>query len=349
MLAYIAQDVERHQDIPFPRSMQLRSLTLTFAIFTFCLPSLGQITVSSPSNSTVASPTKFAATAKSSISGVSITAFKIYVDNNEKYSIGSSSISTSLSLSAGSHYVVLQAWDSKGNIYKKALNLSVSTTSSSDTGSTSAYTNIDQMTGWESCDVCAGAGGSGPTTPYSMAQNISNPSMDGRSAKFWIGGSTPYSQALWWKHLTAVPSAHHFVYDLYFYLTNSSAPQALEFDVNQSVNGKHFIFGTQCDIRKTKQFDVWDDINQKFVPTGIACAAPSAYKWHHLIWEFERTTDNRVKFVSVTLDGVKHYVNISYATRSSSASSLSTAFQMDGNYQQTDYSTWLDKVTLEYW
>jgi len=331
-----------------PPEYALRSLTLALLISISCLSSLGQITVSSPSTTSVASPTKFAATAKPS-SGASITEFKIYVDNNQKYSTQSGSISTSLSLSAGAHYVVFQAWDSKGTMYKKSLNISVSTTSSSDSGSSSAYTNIDQMSGWESCDVCAGADGNGPTTPYSMSQNISSPSMDGKSAKFWIGGSTPYSQALWWKHLTAVPNAHHFVYDLYFYLTNSSAPQALEFDANQSANGHHFIYGTQCDIRKTKQFDVWDDINKKFVPTGVACAAPSAYKWHHLIWEFERTTDNRVKFVSVTLDGVKHYINMSFATRSTSASSLSAAFQMDGNYQQADYSTWLDKVTLKYW
>jgi hypothetical protein len=326
----------------------LRSLTLAFLISTFCLPGLAQITVSSPSSTTVSSPTKFVATAKST-SGVSITTFKIYIDNISKYSIQSGSISTSLSMSAGAHNVVFQAWDSKGTVYKKSMFISVSSTTSGDTSSSNSYTNIDEMSGWESCDVCAGAGGSGPTTPYSLAQHISSPSMDGNSAKFWIGGSTPYSQALWWKHLTATPSAHHFVYDSYFYLTNSSAPQALEFDVNQSANGKHFIFGTQCDIRKTKQFDVWDDINEKFVATGVACPAPSAYKWHHLVWEFERTTDNRVKYVSVTLDGVKHYINMSYATRSSSASSLSAAFQMDGNYLQTDYSTWLDKVKLTYW
>jgi len=327
----------------------LRSLTLALLVSTFCLPAFGQITVSSPSSTTVSSPTKFAATAKSTISGISITTFKIYVDNNEEYSIKSSSISTSLSMSAGSHNVVLQAWDSKGNVYKKALTIRVSTTTTGDTTNSSSYTNIDEMSGWESCDVCAGANGSGPVTPYSMLQNILSPSIDGGSAKFWIGGSTPYSQALWWKHLTATPKAHHFAYDLYFYLTNSSAPQALEFDVNQSVNGKHFIFGTQCDIRKTKQWDVWDDVNKKFVATGVACAAPAAYKWHHLVWEFERTTDNRTKFISVTLNGVKHYVNVSYATRSISASSLSTAFQMDGNYLQTDYSTWLDKVKLTYW
>lgn len=306
-----------------------------------------QITVSSPSTSTVSSPAKFSASAKSE-HGVSITEFKLYIDNTEKYRTSSANISTSLSLSSGTHNVVFQAWDSKGYVYKKQLYVKVSTTTSSTT-STSSYTNIDQMNGWESCDACAGSGGTGPSTPYSMTQYISSPSIDGKSAKFWIGGSTPYSQALWWKHLTAQSGAHHFLYDLYFYITNPSAPQALEFDVNQSANGHHFIFGTQCDIRKSKQWDVWDDIYQKFIPTGIACSAPSAYKWHHLILEFYRSTDNRTHFIAVTLDGAKHYISKSYATRSTSASSLSTAFQMDGNYQQTDYSTWLDKIKLTYW
>jgi hypothetical protein len=50
-------------------------------VCTFCLSSLGQITVSSPSTTSVTSPTKFAATAKSTTSGISITTFKIYVDN----------------------------------------------------------------------------------------------------------------------------------------------------------------------------------------------------------------------------------------------------------------------------
>lgn len=307
-----------------------------------------QITVSSPTTSTVSSPAKFAATAKSQY-GVSITEFKIYIDSTQKYSTSSGSISTSLSLSGGQHNVVFQAWDSKGYVYKKQLYITVSTTSASSTTSTNSYTNIDQMSGWESCDSCAGSGGTGPSTIYNLVQYILSPSLDGKSAKFSLGGSTPYSQALWWKHLTAQPGAHHFLYDLYFYLKNSSAPQALEFDVNQSANGHHFIFGTQCDIRKSKQWDVWDDIYKKFIPTGIACSAPTAYKWHHLILEFYRSTDNRTHFIAVTLDGAKHYISKSYATRSTSASSLSTAFQMDGNYLETDYSTWLDKIKLTYW
>lgn len=170
--------------------------------------------------------------------------------------------------------------------------------------------------------------------------------MDGKSSKFHIGGSTPYANALWWKQLGANSSAHHFTYDLYFYLKNPSAAQALEFDVNQSVNGKKYIFGTECTSAR-----IWKvySASQHWVNTGIGCPKPTAYKWHHLIWEFQRTSGGNVQFISVTLDGVKHYVNRTYGPKSSSASEINVAFQMDGNKYMTDYDTWLDKVKLTYW
>lgn len=205
-----------------------------------------------------------------------------------------------------------------------------------------------QKTKWSSCTVCAGAGGSGPTASISQALYIGTPSMTGSSSKFSIGGSTPYSNALWWKQVGANSAAHNFKYDLYFYIKNPSAAQALEFDVNQSVGGHKYIFGTQCNIKGTHAWDVWS-VATHWKSTGIPCPAPSAYKWHHLTWQFQRTSGNNVKFVSVTLDGVTHYVNRIYAPKSSGVSELNAAFQMDGNKTMTDYQVWLDKVTLTAW
>jgi hypothetical protein len=209
--------------------------------------------------------------------------------------------------------------------------------------------SIDEKTGWESCTVCAGPGGDGLPALFSMTQFKSSPSMDGKSTVFWLGGDTPYTQALWWKQLGANSSAKNFVYDLYLYLTDSSAPQALEFDVNQSVGGKKYIFGTECDIKNTHTWRVWDTANAKWLSTGVTCPVPSAYKWHHLVWEFQRTSDNKAKFIAVTLDGVKTYINRSYYPKASSVNEINVAFQMDGNKYQTDYKVWLDKVTLKYW
>lgn len=325
----------------------LLSITTTLLL---SAASFASISVSSPAaNSTVTSPTAF----KASASGA--TAMQIYVDNVLKAQVNSSTISTSLGLASGSHYVVFQAWYSNGSYAKSAetIKVSGSATSSSSTTSTSTTSgtlidNIDQLTGWQSCDACAGAGGSGPTTAFSMKQFVGSPSTDGQAAQFWLGGSTPYSQALWWKQLGG-RSASHFTYDLYFYYTNAGAPQALEFDMNQSIGGKKYIFGTQCNIRGGNHWDVWDTANAHWVNTGVGCPAPPTYKWNHLVEEFERTSDGHVHFIAITLNGQKFYINRYFWPPGSSVNELNVAVQLDGNYTETNYSVWVDKIRVYYY
>lgn len=306
------------------------------------------VTVSTPTpGATVASPFKVAATATASSS---VTAMAVYVDNNLAFKANGASVSTTISTSSGSHYVVVQAWDSSGNVQKQGLTVNVSSSGSTPIPSNATiYSNVDQMSGWASCNSCAGPGGNGAAVPYSMTQNISSPSLDGKSAQFWLGGSTPYSAALWWKQLGANGGVSNFVYDLYFYIKNPSASQALEFDLNQSGWGKKWIFGTQCDYKDHKDWDVWDTANHVWVKTGIACNPPAAYAWNHLVLEFQRTSTGMAKFVAVTLNGTKSYINRSFWPQGSSVQELNVAFQMDGNGSQTNYSVWLDKVKLAAW
>ncbi|HUR36901.1 MAG TPA: hypothetical protein VM009_03725, partial [Terriglobales bacterium] len=106
--------------------------------------------------------------------------------------------------------------------------------------------------------------------------------------------------------------------------------------------------GTECNLVNTKTWRIWDTLNVKWVNTGIPCARPTAYAWHHLVWEFKRSGD-AVVFISVTVDGKKSYVNREFWSKPSSARELNVAFQMDGNYSQADYSTWADKIMLKYW
>lgn len=209
--------------------------------------------------------------------------------------------------------------------------------------------NLDQMTGWQSCSTCAGAGGNGPTTSHSMAQNQSSPSLDGRSVKFSISGSTSYANALWWKQLGGKDSAHNFVYSVYYYLKNPTAAQALEFDVNQTVGGKWFVFGTECALKGTPHWDVYDPYDRHWVATSIPCKVPKAYTWNHVTLEFHRTSTGKNQFISVTINGVKSYFNRTYSPKGGSSSTVNVAFQMDMDKAATDYSTWVDKVSLKYW
>jgi hypothetical protein len=277
---------------------------------------------------------------------------RIYVDNVSVYLVSASKLDTSVAIASGQHSVVVQAWDSTGAVFKAPFSTTVSgtTATSLPTPPAGAITksDIDQMTGWQSCTVCAGAGGNGPVATYSMVQNQASPSLDGKSAKFSISGTTPYSDALWWKQLGAADTATNLKYDLYFYITNPSAAQALEFDSNQANGSTRWIFGTQCNIKGANHWDVWGNANGNWISTGIPCFAPTAFQWHHLTWAFKRTP-TQVIYVGFTYDGVTHYVNRAYAPKASGVHELNVAFQMDGDSAMHAYSAWLDRVTLTYW
>ncbi len=228
--------------------------------------------------------------------------------------------------------------------------LAGSLTSLSSAQTQKVFSHIEQKTGWASCDVCSGAGGNGSSTVHWQAQFQATPSLSGASSQFYYGGPTPYSSALWWEQLGALPTASHFTYDLQFYVAAITAPQAVEFDVNQSLNGKKYVFGTECDLRGTYK-GYWRvyDAKLHWQNTGVACAGITAAKWHHLTWELERTTDGHTHFIAVTVDGVRRVVNRYYTPETSSAKELNVAVQTDGNMYGTAYSLWVDDITLTAW
>jgi len=171
--------------------------------------------------------------------------------------------------------------------------------------------------------------------------------MDGEAAHFWIGGKTPFADALWWKELGANAKVSHFTYDVYFYYKTAGAPQALEFDTNQNVDGRRYIFGTQCDVA-ARQFDVWNTSGAYWMYTGVPCTGLPTYKWNHLTWEYERL-NGQTFFISVTLNGKKSYINRYGGSRAAGGGELNVAFQMDENSKAVNYDVWLDKLSLTAW
>jgi hypothetical protein len=317
------------------------------AVLLFTSLAMATVTVTSPTNgSTVSAPVQVTSTSSSS-HGIVQTI--VYVDNKDAYKTSTGTVNTSLTLATGSHTMVVQSWDSSGVVLKSsAITFNVATSTSGVPTNAKKYTTIEQMTGWQSCDTCAGAGGSGPTAVVSMTQNVTSPSLDSKSAQFYLKGSQPYSGGLWWKQLGANSAVSSFQYDLYFYLKNPSAAQALEFDVNQSINGKKYIFGTECDVKDHHAWNIYDAANHKWMGTGIACTTPIAYAWNHLTLEFQRV-NGQMKFVAVTLNGKKSYFNRSYYAAPSGVSELNVAVQIDTDGNNTAYSEWVDKITLSAW
>ncbi len=186
-----------------------------------------------------------------------------------------------------------------------------------------------------------------------MSRYQGSPSMDGNSTKFWIGGTTPYSNALYWKRLsgdsTKISKWRNFLYETYFYYTNSYAVQALEFDVNQLTGGRRYIWGTQCNVRAGSRWDIWDNRNKRWVGTSNYCSAPPTYKWNKVILEMKRTSENKLHYVSITINHSTHYLNKYYSPTSKDWTGLTMNFQLDGNSKMTDYAVWLDNFKVTAW
>jgi hypothetical protein len=85
--------------------------------------STGVIKISAPTSTTVAGPSVHAVADASAPNP--ITTIRIYVNNVSVHQTSSSHVDTFLSLAKGTHNVVFQAWDSKGNVYKAPKTITV--------------------------------------------------------------------------------------------------------------------------------------------------------------------------------------------------------------------------------
>lgn len=206
--------------------------------------------------------------------------------------------------------------------------------------------DIQAMPGWQRCIACAGGRGHAQS---SLVPHQITPSLGRDSSQFDISGSDSYSNALWWRTLDVPQSATHFTYDVYFYLEDPAAPEALEFDANQSYGGVRYTWGTQCSYRDTHKWDVWDPENQKWVSTSVPCKQVSAHAWHHLVWQFEKTQGG-VRYVGLELDGNFSSVDMRFGVQQNwNAKETNVAFQMDGDIHQKPYKVWLDHLNLTHW
>jgi hypothetical protein len=141
----------------------------------------------------------------------------------------------------------------------------------------------------------------------------------------------------------------HFTYDLFFFLDDPHAPEALEFDVNQSFGGTRYTWGSECSYKNTGKWDIWNPQAFRWVTTSVPCKAVSANAWHHLVWQLERI-NGQVHYISLSLDGNDFKIDQYFSPQSNwNVEETDVAFQLDGDFQQKPYKVWLDKVNLSTW
>jgi hypothetical protein len=229
---------------------------------------------------------------------------------------------------------------------------------------TTKYSNLQNSTlvdngivGWGSCIVCAGGGSVNAAIASSPFQ--ATPSMDGSSRDFYISGDA-YSDALWWYKVGPNDAATTFTFDFWFNTDSSTqAAQALEFDTFQFVNGREFMFGTQCDYASGK-WDVWNAGKSAWAPSKVACKKFAANTWYHITLAFHRAkSDTNVHYDTLTI--VQYKANGKVASNSSYSfgaaypsqplpagwgDDLGVQFQMDIGPAGASMQEWVDEVTL---
>lgn len=322
------------------------------------------VAISSPANnSTVGSSVNFKATATTTCSK-GVSSMGIYTAPYQlAYVVQGASMNYNLSMNPGTYNAVVEEWDGCGGAATAAVTVNVSQSSSG--GGT--FSKLQQSGGW------AEAGQRAPSfvncTPspcdnitFSMKQGVNSPSMSGAATELSLGGSQGYGDGFWNNHLigdgssqgmldknhTIVPTLHNFTYDVYFWADDVNLAQALEFDINQFFDNKGYIWGHECRVAGGNEWDIWDNVNAKWVPTGIACY-PNSNAWNHLTLQVQRTSDNQLLFQSITLNGETHNVNQTYSPGSAVGwYGVTVNYQEDGNSKQSPYSVYLDELTFTY-
>jgi hypothetical protein len=324
----------------------------------------GPVQVITPANgSQVGSPVQFVASATTSCPG-GVAAMGVYTAPGVlAYKVNGASLNTSLTLNGGDYQTVVEAWDQCGGASTTPIAITVGSG-----GHSGQFADLQQQAGWTgyallppTYNICTSCVPSGPQTTWAMTQGIKSPSLSGNSAQMDVGGQTDYSDGLWNNHLIGdfssqglpdtnhllIPNVHNFTYDVYFYATDLSSSQALEFDINQFVNGQSFIWGHECRIAGGNEWDIWDNQGQKWHPTGIACN-PVNNSWNHLVIQAQRTSDNRLLFQSISLNGQTAILNYYETPTATTWYGITINYQQDGNYKQQPYSIWLDKLIFTY-
>jgi hypothetical protein len=330
----------------------LKSQAVLFSALIFCsgVTAFAGVTTTSPaSQSQNPNNVHFVASATSPYAPIGTMV--INVDSKNFYTINHNSLDTTIQLSTGPHQLVMKAWDTQGHYFDQWINF----TAGQNQGQT-VVSNIDDLSGWSSCDTCAGPGGHGHPDVHYQVQNLATPSMDGGSSEFYLGKTTDgyhnYSNALWFKRLTSSHTATHFILDYYLYIKNVAVAQGIEMDVFYARDGWKNYFLTECDSRGTYAgtWQVSNAVIDKWQHTGLPCHL-QAYSWNHIVLEFLRNSDGSTNFVSLTLNGDKQYVNRTYPAGSVSKSDfeLNPAIQLDGDEKQDPITIWVDKMTLTYW
>lgn len=304
------------------------------------------VTFQEPTGTTGTSPLQVAASINAPVH-----VLQLYVDGVKSAEVFTTALSASVTLPVGTHRLAVQAMDSN-NVVTKAVKYVTITTPPPPPTSGTSFTNLQESSSWQTCGSCGNQKGTTAEATYSMTRGITSPAIDNTatSAEFQIGGTYRYTDAYWYLEHPAPSSAFKsLTYDFWIYVPESSAkaPQAVEFECQQTVNGYTYNYAWQADYG-SHTWRTFDYTNRVWVPTIIPFTGFTPGTWHHIVAQSHASGTNTVHD-SLTVDGVLTTVSITRpALQTGAGNQFTNAFQLDLNGVPTPYSVFVDKMNVTY-
>jgi len=148
---------------------------------------------------------------------------------------------------------------------------------------------------------------------------------------------------------TLIPKLHNFTVNADIYVTNPAVTQAIELDINMYLNSLGLEWGTQCNHLADNSWDYWDNVNAHWVSSGAPCKLNSG--WNHVTLQVQRESNNWLLYQTITMNGVTYTLNKSVPPMwvPSSWYGMTLNYQMDGNYNMSSNTTYVDNLNVTYW
>jgi len=212
--------------------------------------------------------------------------------------------------------------------------------------------NIEDADKWLTCGACGNDGGTGSVANYSVTVGLPSPSEDGSATQFAIAASVPYTNAYFYQTHDAVNGQINFLayeFDVYIPDGSENAPQALEFECQERLNGWTYNFAWQANYGGNT-WRIFNYVAKQWDESGLSFQPFSPGTWHHIVAEYHNdVSTHSVLHDALTVDGVRFPVNIRHDAAFEGASDeLSNAVQLDTNNVPTAYKILVDRMKITY-
>ena len=227
---------------------------------------------------------------------------------------------------------------------------SVSAASDGTPQNATVIAGIQNQQGWQTCGGCGNVGGVGQGPDYHLTQGIIDPSLSGHAADFFVNGGPAYTGGYYFVEQPTLPNPITYLryeFDMYIPGQFADAPQAIEFEAQQTVNGYTYNFAWQADYA-THNWRVFNYTTKQWEPTAIPLQRFAPDTWHHIVAIFHAAGTQAIHD-ALTVDGQTFNANISHeATQTGTRVEFTNGFQVDLNSASTPYHVFVDnmKVTV---